>query len=187
MNLSSMTVTQLRETAAELDIAGRSKMKKAELIAAIEFAEAPSADNIPGRVEDRAAAVAQIRANIDAEDEERAAAQRARNRSNYGSAEQADECDTEAGDLLDAALGAYIEPTGSTGQIGITKYSTHEAIATAAFGDGSIGGHVTRERGRWVLRYQEHTIRAKTLGKVAKQWAKRLGFHATAIDIDTMS
>ena len=37
MNLTDMTVTQLREFAVELSISGRSKMSKADIIAAIEF------------------------------------------------------------------------------------------------------------------------------------------------------
>ena len=189
MNLNEMTVPQLREKAAELDISGRSKMKKADLIAAIEYAEAPSADNIPGGIDDHAAAVARMRANREAEEEEQAAARRARNRCNYAPVpEPAEQADAEAGELLDAALGEYVEPTADTGQIAITKYSANEAIATAAFDADSIGGHISRERGRWVLRQRDRRpIRAKTLGKVAKLWAKRLGFHATVIDVDTMS
>lgn len=189
MNLNDMTVSQLREIAADLEIFGRSKMKKAALIAAIEYAEAPSADNIPGGIDDLASAIAQMRANIDAEEEERAAARRARNRTNYAPAtEVVEQADIEAGELLDAVLGEYVEPIADTGKIAITKYSGHEAIATTAFGDGStVGAHVKRERGRWVLRDGAHTIRAKTLGKVAKLWAKSLGFHATTITIDTMS
>lgn len=101
MNLSSMTVSQLRELASELDISGRSKMKKAELIAAIEYAEAPSVDNIPGGIYDHAAAVAQMRANIDAEEEEKAAARRARNRCNYAPATEPVIENDEATDTTD--------------------------------------------------------------------------------------
>jgi hypothetical protein len=39
MNLSDMTVTELRKLAAELEISGRSKMKKADLIATITRAQ----------------------------------------------------------------------------------------------------------------------------------------------------
>lgn len=174
MNLNDMTVPQLREIAADLEIFGRSKMKRADLIAAIEYAEAPSADNIPGGVDDHAAAVARMRANREAEEEERAAARRARNRTNYAPA-------TEVATQADAAEHVHGE------QVVLSKYSANDAIATAAFAGTTVGGHVTRERGRWVLRDQTHTIRAKTLSKVAKQWAKALGFHATAIDLETMS
>lgn len=71
-------------------------------------------------------------------------------------------------------------------QVVLSKYSANDAIATAAFDGRSVGGHVTRERGRWVLHAEGRTIRAKTLGKVAKLWAKTLGFHATII-VETMS
>lgn len=96
------------------------------------------------------------------------------------------QADTEAGELLDAALGEYVEPTASEGQIAITKYNANGAIATAVFGIDSIAGHITRQRGRWVLRDGVRTIRAKTLGKVAKLWAKALGFRATIV-VETMS
>lgn len=214
-NLDRLTVIDLRAIAADLKIAGRSKMKRAELVAAITEAEAVNAataeheneeidltstiddmisgwlpDEVAGQ-DDHATAVAMMYANIVAEDEARAAARRARNRTNYGPAAEADEqadADAEAGELLDAALGGYVEPTGSHGQIAITKYSANEAIATAAFDVDSIGGHVTRERGRWVLRYAAGTpVRAKTLNKVAKLWAKQLGFRVDTIDVEVMS
>lgn len=184
---NDMNVAQLRELAAELDIAGRSKMRRAELLNAIAFAEqdvpVPTSD-----IHDHAAAVALMRANREAEEEERAAARRARNRTNYAPAtESAEQADAEAGELLDAVLGEYVEPTADTGKIAITKYSGHEAIATAVFGTDSIAGHVTRHGGRWELRDGVRKIRAKTLGKVAKQWAKALAFHATTIDVETLS
>lgn len=76
----------------------------------------------------------------------------------------------------------------STECVAITKYSAHEAFATAVFNGESVGSRITKVRGRWALQYGSgHVIRAKTLGKVAKLWAKALGFHATAIDIDAMN
>jgi hypothetical protein len=147
MNLNEMTVSQLREIAATLSVPGRSKMKKADLIGAVE--------------------AAQIAAR---------------------SVELFEQADAEAGELLDAALGEYVQPVASQGTVAITKYSANEAIATAAFDFDSIGGRVTRERGRWVLRQAGLSpIRAKTLSKIAKLWANKLGFYATAIDIDIMS
>jgi hypothetical protein len=163
MNLNEMTVSELRKLAAQCNVVGRSTMKKSELIAAIKAFETAAAEELAA-AETTAEDVADARIIA-----ERAAA------------------DAEAGELLDAALGEYVAPTGSQGQIAITKYSTHEAIATAAFDVDSIGGRVTRERGRWVLRDGNHTIRAKTLGKVAKLWAKKLGFFATVIDVETMN
>lgn len=46
MELNNMNVKQLQELAAELGVKGRSKMKKAELVAAIEAAEAPVSDEL---------------------------------------------------------------------------------------------------------------------------------------------
>lgn len=153
-NFDQLTVIDLRAIAADLKIAGRSKMKRAELVAVITRAE----------MDAKWSAVA---------DEEAAA-----------------QVDVEAGELLDAVLGEYVEPTADTGQIAITKYARHEAFATAALGDGStVGAHITRGRGgRWALMYGSgHVIRAKTLGKVGKLWAKALKFRATTIYVETMS
>lgn len=93
-------------------------------------------------------------------------------------------------------LGEHVEHNTALGAawwtptecVAITKYSAHEAFATAVFNGESVGSRITKVRGRWALQYGSgHVIRAKTLGKVAKLWAKALGFHATAIDIDVMN
>lgn len=93
-------------------------------------------------------------------------------------------------------LGEHVEHNTALGaawwtpteRVAITKYSAHEAFATAVFNGESVGSRITKVRGRWALQYGSgHVIRAKTLGKVAKLWAKALGFHATAIDIDVMN
>jgi hypothetical protein len=179
MNLNDMTVSELRKLAAQFDISGRSTMKKAELIAAL------SADEFAGPLEIMGG-IAELEAEEREMNEIRAeiAAEAAYIEEGI---ERDEAADVEAGELLDAALGDYIAPTGSQGQIAITKFSTHEAIATAAFDADSIGGRVTRERGRWVLRDGDRTVRAKTLGKVAKLWAKQLGIYATTIDIEALS
>lgn len=136
-NLDRLTVTDLRAIAADLSIAGRSKMKRAELVAAITEAEAVNA----------------------------------------------------------AAAEHENEQFHSVNEVAILVDAPGRAVATAAFNGTTVGGDITRVRGRWVLSYRSgtgrstlrSTIRAKTLSKVAKQWAKALGFHATAIDIDTMN
>jgi hypothetical protein len=176
MNLNDMTAPELRKLAAKFDITGRSTMKKAELVKALSVPELANLLELHFGI-------------IEAETEERemnAIREEIAAEASYieEGIERDEAADAEAGELLDDALGEYVAPTGSRGQVAITKYSTHEAIATAAFDVDSIGGRVTRERGRWVLRDRNHTIRAKTLGKVAKLWAKKLGFHADAIDID---
>lgn len=249
MNLNLMTVSELRKLAVEFGIAGRSTMKKAELIAALSAAEFANILELKAgiaEVEAEEREMNEIRAEIAAEksDVEAVAADkvvpagmfdpeltyyadgthvvmRAQGTEQRGVAvgmttdagpyqfqavrfadgtvknvaphvlhrdDVAEQSDAEAGELLDAVLGEYVEPTASTGRIAITKYSASEAIATVAFSDGStVGAHVKRERGRWVLRDGAHTIRAKTLGKAGKLWAKALSFHATTIDVDAMS
>jgi hypothetical protein len=193
MNLNLMTVSEIRKLAAQFGIAGRSTMKKAELIR--ELSDPDIADLVELSVTvdeiEETAVVAEpsvyedpaVRAAI----RETIAEQAAYIEEGIEQDEAAEQADAEAGELLDAALGEPVEPIADTGQIAITKYSGHEAIATAAFGTDSIAGHVTRHCGRWELRDGVRKIRAKTLGKVAKQWAKALGFHATVIAIDTMS
>ena len=155
-NLDRLTMVDLRAIAADLKIAGRSKMKRAELVAAITEAEAVNA------------------ATAEHENEE-----------------------IDLTSTIDDMISGWLPVEVSHGetdaaehtpgeQVAITKYSANEAIATAVFEGRSIGGHATRERGRWVLRAEGRVIRAKTLGKVAKLWAKALGFHAT-ISVETMS
>lgn len=161
--LNNMTVVELRKLAAQFHIAGRSKMTKAQLVR--ELNDPDIAD------------VVELSISV-AETDEITADTETMNAI----------ADAEAGDLLDAALGEYVEPVSAHGEVAIMKYSANDAVATAAFDADSVGGHVTRERGRWVLRDNiGGPVRAKTLNKVAKLWAKRLGFHATAIDVATMS
>lgn len=281
-NLDRLTVTDLRAIAADLKIYGRSKMKRAELVAAITRAEmdakwsaAPDEEtakqDAPAptpTIDDHAAAVAQLRANREAEEEERAAARRARNRTNYAPAiepaeksnveavtadtvvpakmfdpeltyfadgtqvvmraqdneqygvtvgmttdaspyqfqavrfadgtvknvaphvlhrnDVAEQADTEAGDLLDAALG---ERTDSSVTVTVDRYSEGRASVKM---QGHPFGDMTREAYRigrkWELVDQEHgivffTIRAGSLQKAVKAWAKKLNTHAERIDV----
>lgn len=206
MNRSSMTVPQLREIAAELDIAGRSRMKKAELIAAIEYAEAPRADSTPGGVEDHAAAVAQMYANIAAEDEERAAARRARNRTNYAPAPVASDHNPHtdgrpaAWDVVGDSVSAMIEqdapnrirfdappmqqrPPVAVNEVAILRDAPGRAIVTAAFDGQSVGGSIVRKGKRLVLRAGDITVTGTTFEKVAKLFAHKLGFRVEIIDV----
>lgn len=162
MNFDNMTVSELRKLAAELNVPGRSNMKKAELIAAL------SADEF--------ASIIELKAGIaEAEAEER--------EMNEIRAEIAAEAAyIEAGIEIDEA-----DASASVDEVAIMKFSANGAVATAAVAGTTVGATVTRERGRWVLRYATGApVRAKTLGKVAKQWAKRLGLVGAKIDIATM-
>lgn len=198
-NLDRLTVIDLRAIAADLKIAGRSKMKRAELVAAITEAEAVNAATAEHENEE-----IDLTSTIDdmisgwrpaevAEQPDRT--------SYYSGAVPCFERTTvdgigygcvKIGEHVEhnTALGAawwVAAEQANTGKIAITKYNRHEAFGTAVFEGRSIGGHATRERGRWVLRVEMgRTIRAKTLGKVARQWAKSLGFYAATIDVETM-
>lgn len=199
-NLDRLTVIDLRAIAADLKIAGRSKMKRAELVAAITEAEAVNAATAEHENEE-----IDLTSTIDdmisgwmpaevAEQPDRASyysgtvpcfERTTVDGIGYGCVKLGDH--VEHSTALGAAWWVAAEQA-DTGKIAITKYSGHEAFGTAVFEGRSIGGHATRERGRWVLRVEMgRTIRAKTLGKVARQWAKSLGFYAATIDVETMS
>lgn len=245
MNLNLMTVSELRKLAVEFGIAGRSTMKKAELIAALsadEFANILELKAGIAEVEAEEREMNEIRAEIAAEksDVEAVAAdkvvpagmfdpeltyyadgthvvmraQGAEQRGvTIGMTTNAGPYQFQAVRFADGTVknvaphvlhrddvteqAAYIEEGieideadaaehADAEHVVLSKYSANDAIATAAFEGRSVGGHVTRERGRWVLRAEGRTIRAKTLGKVAKLWAKALGFHATIV-VETMS
>lgn len=245
MNLNLMTVSELRKLAAQFGIAGRSTMKKAELIAALSADEFAGSLEIMGGIAELEAEereMNEIRAEIAAEKSHVEAltadkvvpagmfdpeltyyadgthvVMRAQGTEQQGVAVG---MTTDAGPYQFQAVrfadgtvknvaphvlhrdeiakqAAYIEEGIEIDeadaaehvhgeQVVLSKYSANDAIATAAFDGRSVGGHVTRERGRWVLRAEGRTIRAKTLGKAAKLWAKALGFHATIV-VETMS
>lgn len=159
MNLNDMTVSELRKLAAEYDIAGRSTMKKAHLVAAIEFAYA-KADVEAGELLDavlgtEADVSAQIQANIDAENEARATARRARNRTNYT----------------------------APNEVAILRDAPGRAIVTAAFDGRTVGGSIVRRGKTLVLTAGSVRVTGNTFEKVAKRLAKALDFHADRIDV----
>lgn len=113
-------------------------------------------------VHDHAAAVAQLRANIDAEEEQKAAARRARNRSNYAPA-------------------PATEP--AVNQVAILRDAPGTAIVTASFDGRTVGGSIVRRGSRLVLMSGSGTIVGTSFEKVARRFAARLGFHADVIDV----
>lgn len=180
--LNSKNVAELRKLAACYGIAGRSTMKKAELIdklidAGVEtrlaideitpeqqaaYAEQYNATQAKRADDNHAAAVAQIRANIDAEEEKKAAARRARNRTDYAPA-------------------PVPEPT--VNEVAILRDAPGRAIVTAAFDGQSVGGSIVRKGKRLVLTAGKVTVTGNSFEKVAKRLAKALGFHAERIDV----
>jgi hypothetical protein len=222
--LSSKTVAELRKLAAQCDIAGRSTMKKSELIRELidpDIADlvelklsidetTPEQQTASAEQYNHAAAVAQMRANIDAEEERKAAARRARNRTNYAPAP------AEKSDVVSDSVAAMIEqdaperirfddddetselpdPDGSntlpipngpwfhTNEVAILRDAPGRAIVTAAFDGRTVGGSIVRTGRRYMLTAGLITIKANSLVKLAKLFANRLGFHADVIDID---
>lgn len=223
MNLNDMTVSQLREIAADLEIFGRSKMKKAALIAAIEYAEQADAATVEARITSINADVTVPAGMFDPEltyfADGTHVVMRAQGTEQYGVTvgmttdaspyqfqavrfadgtvknvaphvlhrnDVAEQADTEAGDLLDAALG---ERTESSVTVTIDRYTEGRASVKM---QGHAFGDMTREAYRigrkWELVDQEHgivffTIRAGSLQKAVKAWAKKLNTHAERIDV----
>jgi hypothetical protein len=160
MNLNDMTVSELRKIAAQFDISGRSTMKKAELIAALSADEFAGALAIMGGIAELEAEereMSEIRAEIAAEASH-----------------------IEEGIERDAAARTYT----SVNEVAVLRDAPGRAIVTAAFDGRIVGGSIVRIGNRYLLTAGFITIKANSLNKVAKLFAKRLGFHADVIDID---
>lgn len=188
MSLNDMTVLELRKLAAEYDIAGRSTMKKAQLVAAIEFAYAKAdaeagelLDAVLGTEED---AIAQIRANIDAENEARAAAQRKRNRTNYATP-------NEVAVLRDATgretTSSEMYPNGVPNvKVGFLRTEPGAALAALTSMQGLVRNAIVRKQGQTLILWDEElnfAVKANTFDKLAKRWAKEHGVWADVIDV----
>lgn len=160
--LNSRNVAELRKLAVCYGIAGRSTMKKAELIDKL----------IDAGVETRLAID-----EITPEQQARYAEQY-----NDAKAKAKADADAEAGALLDAVLGEYVEPVG--GEVAILRDAPGRAIATAAHHGLTYGAEITREHGKLVLRHGKlFTLKANTYEKLAKLFAMKLGFRADRIDV----
>jgi hypothetical protein len=175
--LNGKTVAELRSIAAQRDIAGRSTMKKAELVQALYAADVELLLAID---------------EITPEQEARFAEQ-------YNAAKAA--ADAEAGELLDAVLGAEVDNDATyieegleqdaeagtysfTNEVAILRDAPGRAIVTAAFDGRTVGGSIVRIGRRYMLTAGSVRVTGNTFEKVAKLFAKRLGFRADVIDID---
>lgn len=168
MNLTDMTVPQLREIAAELDISGRSKMRKADLVAVI------------------------TRAQMDAKWE-----------ANQAQAEStASDHNPTDGQVAAVDLSAlplmvdfkpqrfYTVPANlETARIDVEHDKSGRAFFDMMTRTG-FDRHVTAVRqGRfWVIEdrwnaEKDFRIRATTLGKLAKRWARKLDTWANDVRI----
>jgi hypothetical protein len=157
--LNGKTVAELRSLAAQCDITGRSTMKKAELVEALHAADVELLLAID---------------EITPEQEARFAEQ-------YNAAKaQADAAYIEEGLEQDVEAGTY----SFTNEVAILRDAPGRAIVTAAFDGRTVGGSIVRIGRRYMLTAGRITIKANSLEKVAKLFAKRLGFRADVIDID---
>lgn len=154
--LNSKTVAELRKLAASYGIAGRSTMKKAELIdrliaAGVELSL--SLDEITPEQEARFAE--QVKAA------------------------NAEAAYIEEGLQADAHDGTY----SFVNEVAVLRHAPGRALVTAAFDGRTVGGSIFRKGKRLVLVAGLITITGKSYEQVAKRFAKRLGFHADAIDV----
>jgi hypothetical protein len=157
--LNGKTVAELRSLAAQCDITGRSTMKKAELVEALHAADV------------------ELLLAID----EITPKQEARFAEQYNAAKaKADATYIEEGLEQDAEAGTY----SFTNEVAILRDAPGRAIVTAAFDGRTVGGSIVRIGRRYMLTAGRITIKANSLEKVAKLFAKRLGFRADVIDID---
>lgn len=166
MNLNEMTVSELRKIAAQFKVTGRSTMKKAELIDALSAPEVADLVELSTSLDETAA----IEADADTMD----AITEAEAESDQRPAGHDDSLYIAPG----RALVDRTEPGKAIAMIsGATFY---EADAPAAW--------LVREGRRWKLvddyGDEEITVRAGTIAKAVKAWAKRLGLMLDDIVIE---
>lgn len=161
--LNTMTVAELRKVAARFHITGRSSMKKAELVR--ELSDPDIAD------------VVELSVSLDETEEITADAE------TMSAIADAEAEYIEDGLKADADAGTY----SFVNEVAFLVDAPGRAIATAAFAGTTVGATLIRERGRWTLSGNGRPVRARTLNKVAKLWAKQLGFHVDLIDVARMS
>lgn len=154
--LNSKNVAELRKLAACYGIAGRSTMKKAELIDKL----------IDAGVETRLAID-----EITPEQEARYAEQYRAAQADAESIDEAIDRDVEAGTY------SY------TNEVAILRDAPGRAIVTAAFDGQTVGGSIVRKGKTLVLTAGSVRVTGNTFEKVAKRFAKALGFRVEIIDV----
>lgn len=163
MNLTDMTVPQLREIAAELDISGRSKMRKADLVAVI------------------------TRAQMDAKweaNQAQAESTASDHNPTDGQVTAVDLSDHTHAILSDTKpQRVYTTPAKPTR---VKALITRDVPGAAFFNlSNGIGGVIVREKGRFELvtgSGETITVRARTMVKAVKRLAVKLGIRLDAID-----
>jgi hypothetical protein len=162
MNLSDMTVSQLRKLAAQFGIPGRSTMKKAELVEALSDPEIADFVALSVTVDAIPADVHMSDHNPDTEGRPAA---------------------------LDITARTTRRRENGNVQIRITKapHGTARADAVMVMHDFEYEAELVREGRTWTLYDQQGpkriVIRGGSLEKVAKRWARRLNAWADRIAI----
>lgn len=159
MTLNEMTVPELRKIAAQFKVTGRSTMKKAELINALSAPEVADLVELSISLDETAAieadadtmeAIAEAEAEFEENTPEEEAAYKA-----WFDAKVAEQ---------QAAAPPIARVVRDAPGAGFVKLRAHRAI-------------IVREGRRWVLQTatgETMTIRARSIGKAVKAWAKRL-------------
>jgi hypothetical protein len=168
MNLNDMTVTELRKLAASFEVSGRSTMRKAELVSAIEAAEIAAESVELFKQADEQASKTDI-------DPELAAAVEAATK------EHEDE-EIDLTSTIDSMIEGWVAPKFAN-EVAILRDAPGRAIVTAAVDGQTFGASVKREGKRLVLTYGRVKLRARSYAALAKRFAGLLGFHADIIDV----
>jgi len=176
--LTNMTVADLRKVAARFNIAGRSTMKKAELIR--ELSDPDIADVVELSISlDETAEIESdevtMKSIIDAEAD--AVCEQARRLAEYDAEDEAAEIDAALDRDVEAGTYSY------TNEVAILRDAPGRAIVTAAFDGRTVGGSIERRGKRLVCHAEGVQVTGNTFEQVAKRLAKALGFHADRIDV----
>jgi hypothetical protein len=205
MNLTDMTVPQLRSLAASFGVTGRSTLKKAELIAALSAPEIAELVALSVTVAEMSAADVADAATKEHEDEEIDLTSTIDNMIE-GRLKTVEETPS----VFNGAPPVRISADGTqtygpyaasrvdfntppmqqcartfTNEIAILRDAPGTAIVTAAFNGETVAGSIVRRGKRLVLTVTELDIRVKgtTFEQVAKRLAKAIGFHVDHIDV----
>lgn len=186
-NIDRLTVIDLRAIAADLKIAGRSKMKRAELVAAITEAEAVNAAtaeheneeiDLTSTIDDMVSGWLPVEVASSDHNPDTAGLPAARDITDPNPVKVF----TSRGNTEPVELDDRV-------RVDITRYDQGKADARMNDRYGfEYWAQVVRQGRRWLLidsrnGREDFTVRAGSLTKLAKRWAKKLGVYAERIDV----
>lgn len=181
--LNSKNVAELRKLAACYGIAGRSTMKKAELIDKLIDAGVETSlaiDEITPEQQARYAEqynAAKAKTDVVGDAVTAMIDQDAPERIRFDADDEA--AYIEEGLQADAEAGTY----SFVNEVAILRDAPGRAIVTAAFDGRTVGGSIVRKGKRLVLVAGTVTVTGNSFEKVAKLFAMKLGFRADRIDV----